>query len=201
MFKKTVCIGMLLLMSMFPFFVCSCGTSVGGYEKLSPFKTALTAEEHVTNITWRTIKKFVQQLGRGDIKSYSVEILWSFDENPEYFLIEFEDYISDYSAELFENAYIVGYIVNDVYYQYYYYPKFEKSPFKIQNADNEKKYYGFNVMAVKEGEEFLCVNSSWEQLVPNTDFCEWKYKSGMCLSESDRKYLATHDYRMPQIKY
>ena len=194
MFKKMVCVIILLLMGISLF---SCfAPAAGGASRLSPFKTELTAEDHIAKIIERTEEKYAEQIADGRIKSYTVEILWSFDENPEYFLIDFDGYSyvhNDWPNEtiLVENAYIVGYIENDKYYMYYYYPKFEKSPFKKQNLENEKKYYGYTVMAVKKDKELLCINGTVDD----------KYAPGTFLSKSDRKFLATRDYRMPERKY
>jgi len=182
----------MLLMSVGMFLLCGCGSP----SLLKPFKTELTAEEHVERITERTVK-FAEcpkdesrpwlWINADTVTSFTVEIVWSFDENPEYFLVEFKGNFLWGS----EHAYLMGYIYNDAYYTYG--ERSSESPFKEQGYEDEKKYFGYGVMAVKEGDQFLCIlyiRSGRLKLDP-----------GSCISKSDRKYLATHDNRMSSQPY
>jgi len=57
----------------------------------TPFNSKLTAEEHIANIMQRTEEKYAEQISKGEITSFQVYTLWSFAEQPEYFLVEFDN--------------------------------------------------------------------------------------------------------------
>jgi len=177
----------MLLISIGMFLLCSCG----GVPRIPPFKTEFTAEEHVANLIERTGEHYADWIAEEKITSFSVEIMWSFDENPEYFLVELE-FKSDFYfwGTTVERAYLTGYIENDLYYKHSNTLVTDETPFKKQGYESEKKYFGGGVWAIKEGEKFFCILSNWH-----------KVESGTFISEYNRKYIATHAYRKPRRPY
>ena len=168
----------------------------GGPSRLQSFKTELSTEEHINNIISRTEEKYSEQLGEGTITAFQVYTLWSFKEKPEYFLVEFDGNFdnTNIDAQGFEGggyAFLIGYIADDQYYMYYYYPRNTKSPFREQGFENDKKYYGYTTMAVKKDGTMVCIGNMGST----------KDKSGATLSKSRQNYLATHDYRLPSTLY
>lgn len=65
-----------------------------------PFVTNLTVEEHIANITRLTEERFEYEIACRAIKSFTVDIVYSFDNEPEYFLVEF-DCIGEVSNPVF----------------------------------------------------------------------------------------------------
>lgn len=130
------------------------------------FKTDYTIEEHIERISKRTKKRFATQLKKGELVSYSVDILYAFyDEDPEYFLIELEfdrewegEYTHPFSATTkytYKTRYVhtIGFIYNDKYYLCLdYYGDFRdgKSSYHYYGYTENKKYYGGGVQAVEK---------------------------------------------------
>jgi hypothetical protein len=178
--------------------------------RIPGFRTKLAAEEHIASITKRTEERYAEELSSGAITAFQVYTLWSFKDKPEYFLVEFD---GDYSRRdgflppaaegqgdgqedgYTGHAYLIGYISNDEYYTYVGYPAGAKSPFREQGLESEKKYYGFNTMAVKREREMICVDSEFSKSDKH-----WT-ETGAVLSKSKRNWLATHDYRLPSVTY
>lgn len=167
----------------------ACGR--GKPQRIKPFITNLSTEEHIANITLWTEARYAEEIANGTITAFQVYTMWSFKEQPEYFLIEFDgDFGDSVYVEKQGYAYLDGYIVDDRYYAYGRGPG--KSPFREQGFENEKKYYGFNVMAIKKEGNMICISSSNATI---------KVKPGDALSKKRQHYLATHDYRLSSYPY
>ena len=181
------------VLAMVALLFCACG----GPSRLRPFKTKLSAEEHIANLRLLTEQKYAEQLEDGTITGFQVYTLWSFKEEPEYFLVEFdgsfdEIYIEGQGYLNIGYAFLIGYVVDEQYYMYDYYPQNIKSPYREQDLESEKMYYGYTVMAIKKGDKMVCIGNS-----PGGR----ETKLGAVLSQSKQRYLATHDYRQPNVCY
>jgi hypothetical protein len=188
----------------------------GDSTKRKPFVSDLTAEEHIADITKRTEEKYAEALEKGAIIDFWVYILWSFNEQPESFVVEFDgksindhvfylpsgDIVPDEAIVLDEKTVywqVLGYIGRgrDQYrlFQRNGYPSMGKSPVRKLGFENEKIYYNYHTWAVEKDGEMICV----EQY--GTGLPERWPPPGAVVSKSQQKYLATHDYRMPDEYY
>lgn len=191
-YKKVFCIGIV-------FTICLClSYGCGAPERLKAFKTELSAEEHIVNIIRRTEEKYAEQLENGTITDFQVYTLWSFKEQPEYFLVEFD---GGFDGEAYEPigpeydtryAHLIGFIVDDQYHIYGHSLSVIKSQFREQGLLNEKKYYGYCTRAIKRDGKMICIG---------TGGAVSKDKPGEVLSKSRQNYLATHDYRLNNDLY
>ena len=71
------------------------------------FRTKLSAEEHAVNITRRTEERFSEELSSGRIKSFTVDNVYNFHGEYEYFLVEF-DCIGEIKNPVFVKEFYIG---------------------------------------------------------------------------------------------
>ena len=172
------------------------------------FHTELTESQHLENIRRRTSEKYESLIAEGIIKSFRVEILYAFDEQPEYFLVEFdgfEDYTYGNSVSnsgngkmpVVDYAYLIGFIMSDRYYTiiYYHKPKLEQSPYRRNGYLDARKYCSLSTIAVQIGEMIVCLEQSEKDL--NGFFCD----RNLIVSEKEKPGLTKHRYRPGAKEY
>lgn len=139
------------------------------------FNCPYTEEENIRNIKTRTEEIFRQELNTGLIVDYTVDILYAFDDDPEYFLIELtykEGYLGNAQKTY---AHCIGYIQNKEYYvgltcyEFDYAPiqsmsevfRDGKSGYALYASPEEKRYYYNGLQAVKRSGEIVGVEDFW----------------------------------------
>ena len=135
-------------------------------------------EEQVYRITCETKHRYEEVLNDGDMLTFSAYILYTFDDFPEYFLIEFTwknyeafcnyhttfgfdiDYLENVPSNEAYYSHIIGYVKNDCYYlglNTYSFEKHGKSYYSESGAinNNLKLYHGYYIYAYKDGENLV----------------------------------------------
>lgn len=183
------------------------------------YQSEYTEEEHIERISARTREKYAEEIEKGIIIDFKVEILYAFyDNDPEYFLIEyrFEDTIREYKGEssevkLTEKHYghLIGMIESDTYRVGSFPCCIDENDgygsrtgdhdeiFVGQNCytrcgfENAKKYYGGNVFAVEIDGQMVQIykHDYWDK---DEEKC-WERR---VISESEQKDLMTRSYHM-----
>lgn len=159
----------ICLAFLFAFACISCA----GEKYIHPdFETEYTVEEHVERIRKRTEERYAEEIESGELVHFEVEIVYAFyDDDPEYFLVEFE-YAEETIPLIFKETHIpptyeteikvfqytkykhlIGFIHRDKYYtglyDYIRDPMEGRSIFDLCGYSNAKKYYGNGVQAVE----------------------------------------------------
>lgn len=127
------------------------------------FKTDYTIEEHIKRISAKTERNFAEELANSELVSYNVEIVYAYDGDPEYFLIELE-YAEEWESIYMESGvtpisystkyrHLIGYIRSDKYFRIGDFREGRSSYRYYGYTDNKKYYNGDGIEAVeKEGQ-------------------------------------------------
>ena len=103
-------------------FFVSCQNTIGGYSSIYEHPVYSSSyRKHVARITKRTEEVFAEEIASGEIVKYNVDIVYAFDEDPEYFLVELEyaeEWENDCDGQIYTTKYrhTIGYIKDDEYY-------------------------------------------------------------------------------------
>lgn len=105
-------------------FFVSCQNVIGGYSSIYEhpvYNSSYTEDEHAARITKRTEEVFDEEIASGALVKYNVDIVYAFDEDPEYFLVELEyaeEWENDCDGQTYTTKYrhTIGYIKDDEYY-------------------------------------------------------------------------------------
>lgn len=130
------------------------------------FKTDYTIEEHIERISALTEENFSKELASGELVSYKVEIVYAYDEDPEYFLIELEyaqawdkEYYDSYDVEYVRYStryrHLIGYIRSDKYWSLEGFKEGRSSYLYYGYADNKKYYNGDGVEAIEKDGQII----------------------------------------------
>lgn len=190
----------------------------GTGEKHIVYNCPYTEEENIRNIKTRTEEIFRQELNTGLIVDYTVDILYAFDDDPEYFLIELT-YKKGYLGNDQETyAHCIGYIQ---YTQYYVDLDFYELDTPIQSSivdvketfrqgqsgytlyasPEEKRYYYNGLHCVRRDGEIVVVQdlrcgANTHEHVENSD-C----RVGEIIPKEKYEYYLMTNWYMPTIRY
>ncbi len=124
--------------------------------------TNYTESEQIERVAKRTEERFQEEITTGEIVNYYVEILYSFDNESEYFLVQLEFAQSHNLNEdsWYQNyAYIIGFFCEDnLFIGLNDYKHFNRgvNPYWFTHHSLHKKYYGANgTHAVKEDGQII----------------------------------------------
>lgn len=142
------------------------------------FVTAYTEEEHIVRIAELTEEIFAEEIQNGDVLDYHVEILYAFDGDPEFFLVELEYVGKEYQGYYCMDSCVekekryrhyVGAICDDTYVTLLGWHT--RSGYTVKALEDDKKYYsGFY--------GYQCVERNGEMLIIATDQC---FESDGCI--------------------
>ena len=137
--------------------------------------SAFTEEQHIVNIENRAEELLKNELSvwnsspLGALSEYQVYILYSFDNTPRFFMVEWfsKDFLGTKSFAFSQ----MGFIYQDEYYYfgaksesdiYYFRDAFgdERSPYRKENALAYKMYFSEHCKAYLDGEEIICIEAS-----------------------------------------
>lgn len=115
------------------------------------FQTQYTEQEHLDKIKTLTEERFRKEVWKEsfvpiyEFYDCAVYMIYSFNDNPEYFLVElrYKEKVEENESARFQYKHLFGFIMNDEYYQYGA-VHFERSQFAANNLLDNKKYYGIN---------------------------------------------------------
>ena len=151
---------------------------IGSNPSRPQYASQYTEEEQVYRITCETKHRYEEVLNGGDMLTFSAYILYTFDNFPEYFLIEFTwknyeafynyhttfgfdiDYLENVPSNEIYYSHIIGYVKNDCYYlglNTYSSEKHGKSYYSESGAISNisKLYHGYYIYAYKDGENLV----------------------------------------------
>lgn len=151
---------------------------IGSHPPKPQYASQYTEEEQVYRITCETKHRYEEVLNSGDMLTFSAYILYTFDNFPEYFLIEFTwknyeafcnyhttfgfdlDYLENVPSNETYYSHIIGYVKNDCYYlglNTYSSEKHGKSYYSESGAinNNSKLYHGYYIYAYKDGDTLI----------------------------------------------
>ena len=133
-----------------------------------------TEEENLKNIEKRTEEIFAKDMRLGIIVDYQVDILYAFDGDPEYFLIEIEysEWYAENAGRSFERyAHCIGYINHTEYFVDLYFYEIDQVPIKdmkevfrdgksgyaLYASPEEKRYYYEGLHCVERDGEIVVI--------------------------------------------
>ncbi len=162
--KKKIKILSLILSTIFllcTFFACELPKITGDKIEGPEPSTTYTEEEQVERILKRTEEKFARDIETGKLIDIHVEIVYSFDNKPKFFLVQlyYEPIRAQYEEQAgADYAYIIGYMHYDkLRTGLPYYDDFIKSrnPYLLAGYENYKKYYGGGVHAIEKNGQMI----------------------------------------------
>ena len=190
----------------------------GTGEKHIVYNCPYTEEENIQNIKSRTEEVFAQELNAGLIVDYSVDILYAFDGDPEYFLIELtykEGYLGN-DQETY--AHCIGYIEYTQYYVDLDFYELDapiqssivdvketfrdgKSGYALYASPEEKRYYYEGLHCVERHGEIVVIQDL--RCGANThEHCEdGDCRVGEIISKEEYEHYLMTNWNMPTIRY
>ena len=208
----------LFIVFCFPLFSCGESDSENSALPLAPgtippwepttYTSAYTVEEHIDRlIDYTENYHFYEEIENGEIVNYEVEVLYSFENHPKYYMIDIE-YAEekDFTARGFADCkskymHTVVQVIDDKYYfnewsYFWFLPG--KNPYEYTGNDAGKKYFAEYVYAVeKDGERVQIYKETTTQRNP-VGASEYEDFSQKVLTEEDQIWamrLAKFNFR------
>ena len=190
-FKKTICIGILFLMSTGFFSACE--------------QKNLTEEEHIQRISEKVHNYYINPNGKGyyvvmatdehehsfrKYTGFAVEIICAFDDTPEYFLVEFEPF-----------GYLIGFISGRKYLKVPSGSGYSDdgnplpSPYKIAGIETKNKYFDFNYGCA------TIINGELTSIIDSETGKTLMDGTGMIFNEQERKTFSEWSRKVIRNKF